>query len=175
MSTRREPGVAALYRIRPNEPPEAVIAGTTISNGIGWSPEGDRMYFVDSTTQRVDVLDFDPATGAVARRRPAIDVDPRDGLPDGLAVDEDGAIWLCLFGGGQVRRYAPDGRLLAVASLPVTNPTSVAFGGDDGATLFVTTARHRLSASQRRAEPLAGAVLAVRPGVRGVPTGRFAD
>jgi sugar lactone lactonase YvrE len=173
MSLRRERGVAALYRIRPGEPPEPVITGTTISNGLGWSPAGDRMYFVDSTTQRVDVLDFDSATGDVRRRRPLLEIDPRDGLPDGLAVDEDGALWLCLFGGGQVRRYAPDGRLLATVTLPVSNPTSAAFG--DGTTLYVTSARHRLDPARLAAEPLAGAVFALDAGVRGVATGRFAE
>jgi sugar lactone lactonase YvrE len=174
MSTRREPGTAALHRIRPGEPPEAVMRGTTISNGLGWSPEGDRMYFVDSPTQRVDVLAFDPDSGELGDRRPLIGIPAREGLPDGLAVDAEGAIWLCLFGGGQVRRYAPDGRLLAVAHLPASNPTSAAFGGADGMTLFVTSARHRLSPARRAAEPLAGAVFALRPGVRGVPTGCFA-
>jgi sugar lactone lactonase YvrE len=174
MSKRRTPGTAALYRLAPGVALEAVITGTTISNGLGWSPSGDRMYFVDSTTQRIDVLDFDGATGAVADRRPFATIDPADGLPDGLTVDADGGVWVCLFGGAAIRRYGPDGALDAAIALPTTNPTSAAFGGPDLGTLYVTTARHRLSAAQLAAEPLAGALLALTPGVRGLPGNRFA-
>jgi sugar lactone lactonase YvrE len=173
MSKQRTPGTAALYRLAPGGELERVIAGTTISNGLGWSPDGERMYFVDSTTQRIDVLDFDGASGGVADRRPLVDIDPRDGLPDGLAVDAEGGIWVCLFGGGSVRRYAPDGTLAMAIRLPVTNPTSPAFGGPDLRTLYVTSARHRLSLGQLAVEPLAGAVLALEPGVRGLPGHRY--
>jgi sugar lactone lactonase YvrE len=172
MSTARVPGTAALYRIEPDGRPERIIAGTTISNGLGWSPSGDRMYFVDSTTQRVDVLDYDRDSGSVRRRRPLAPIDR--GMPDGLAVDADGGLWVCLFGGGEVRRYTPSGELDAVAELPVSNPTSAAFGGDDLGTLYVTSARHRLSPRQLAAEPLAGAVFALRPGTPGLPADRFA-
>ncbi len=174
MSKQRTPGTAALYRLATGGELERVIAGTTISNGLGWSPDGERMYFVDSTTQRIDVLDFDGAGGEVAGRRPLVEIDPRDGLPDGLAVDAEGGIWVCLFGGGALRRYSPDGRLDATIRLPVTNPTSPVFGGPDLRTLYVTSARHRLSLGRLAVEPLAGAVLALEPRVRGLPGHRFA-
>jgi sugar lactone lactonase YvrE len=174
MSRRRAPGTAALYRLRGRGEIERVIAGTTISNGLGWSPAGDRMYFIDSTTQRIDVLDFDAASGDVANRRALFEIDPHDGLPDGMTVDAEGGIWVCLFAGGAVRRYSPEGVLAAAIALPVTNPTSAVFGGADLRTLYVTTARHRLSPEQLAVEPLAGAVLALDPGVRGLPGNRFA-
>jgi sugar lactone lactonase YvrE len=174
MSRTRRPGAGALYRLAAGAGIERVIAAATISNGLGWSPDGERMYHVDSTTQRIDVLDFDGADGAVANRRPFAAIDPRDGLPDGLAVDAEGGVWLCLFGGGAVRRYGPDGALEAAIALPVTNPTSPVFGGPDLRTLYVTTARHRLTLGQLAVEPLAGAVLALEPGVRGLPGHRFA-
>jgi sugar lactone lactonase YvrE len=174
MSKRREPGTAALYRLVAGGDIERVIAGTTISNGLAWSPAGDRVYFVDSTTQRIDVFDFDAATGDVSGRRALAEIDPRDGLPDGLAVDAEDGVWVCLFGGGAIRRYGADGELTAAIAVPVTNPTSAAFGGADLRTLYVTSARHRLSAEQLAAEPLAGAVLALEPGVPGLPGNRFA-
>jgi len=173
MSTQRTPETAALYRLAPGGELERVIGATTISNGLGWSPDGARMYFVDSTTQRIDVLDFDGADGGVADRRPLAEIDPRDGLPDGLAVDAEGGIWLCLFGGGAVRRYGPDGTLDAAIHLPVTNPTSPVFGGPELRTLYVTSARHRLSVGQLAVEPLAGAVLALEPGVSGLHGHRY--
>jgi sugar lactone lactonase YvrE len=174
MSKRRTPGTAALYRLEAGHAIERVIAGTTLSNGLAWSPSGDCMYFVDSTTQRIDAFDFDAATGAITSRRPFAEIDPDDGLPDGITVDAEGGIWVCLFGGAAIRRYGPDGERSASIPLPTTNPTSPVFGGPDLSTLYITTARHRLTAAQLAAEPLAGAVLTLDAGVRGLPGNRFA-
>jgi sugar lactone lactonase YvrE len=174
MSKTRAPGTAALYRLVAGHQLERVIEGTTISNGLAWSPAGDTMYFIDSTTQRVDAFDFDPATGDISGRRTLVEIDPNDGLPDGMAVDAEGGLWVCLFGGAAIRRYDPDGRLEASIALPTTNPTSPVFGGPDLRTLYITTARHRLTPDQLAAEPLAGAVLALEPGIHGLPGNRFA-
>jgi sugar lactone lactonase YvrE len=158
MSKPRVPGAAALYRLDPGEPPVEVIGATTISNGLDWSPGGELMYFVDSPTQRIDVLDFDGATGAVSNRRPLAHVEPEDGLPDGLTVDAEGGVWVCLFGGGAIRRYDASGRLDEVLELPMDMPTSAAFGGTGLSTLFVTGA---------------GPLLALEPGVGGRLCNRF--
>ncbi len=162
----------ALYRIDGDGRVEQVVSGLTISNGVDWSPDATLMYLNDSPTRRVDVFDHDPSTGALTGRRPFARIE--EGFPDGLTVDADGGVWVALFGGGQVRRYFPDGGLDVVIPLPVTNVTSLAFGGPDYADLFVTTARHHLDAARLSAEPLAGAVLVLRPGVLGRPAGRFA-
>jgi sugar lactone lactonase YvrE len=169
MSTKRDPGAAALYRVGESGTPRRVLSAT-LSNGLDWNLDATVLYYVDSTTQRVDAIAYDVDTGALGARRRLIEVAATDGLPDGLAVDAEGGIWLALFGGGRIRRYTPDGALDADIRLPVTNPTSLAFGGAALATLFVTTARHRLSPEQRRTEPLAGAVLSLRPGVAGRPS-----
>jgi sugar lactone lactonase YvrE len=174
MSKRRTSGTAALYRLVPGRAIERVIAGTTISNGLAWSPSGDTMYFIDSTTQRVDAFDFDATTGDIDGRRALIEIDPNDGLPDGMTVDAERGVWICLFGGAALRRYTPDGRLDASIPLPTTNPTSPCFGGPDLRTLYITTARHRLTPEQLAREPLAGALLALTPGVQGLPGNRFA-
>ncbi|HEX7290420.1 MAG TPA: SMP-30/gluconolactonase/LRE family protein [Conexibacter sp.] len=173
MSRSRMAGAAALYRLSPERRLEAVLTGTTISNGIGWSADGERMCFVDSTLQRIDAFDVDPATGALSNRRTLIEVDPADGLPDGLAIDAEDGIWVALFGGGALRRYDAGGTLTAHVELPVTNPTCPTFGGARLDVLYVTSARHRLSAAQLAAEPLAGALLALDPGVRGRRANRF--
>jgi len=169
MSKRRDPGAAALYRLDADRVLRCVVPGTTLSNGIGWSPDGATMYFIDSTTQRIDRFDFDGATGALSGRRPFALVEAADGMPDGLAVDAEGGVWVALFGGGAVRRYGPDGRCDAILELPVPHPTCPAFGGPGLATLYVTTTRHRLSQAERAGHPLAGAVFACEPGVRGLP------
>jgi sugar lactone lactonase YvrE len=174
MSGESSPGGGSLYRLAPGQEIERVVPGTTISNGLGWSPEGDLMYFIDSPTQRVDVFDYDAASGQISGRRAFAEIDPADGLPDGMAVDSEGGVWVCLFGGGAVRRYSDAGALEANVPLPVTNPTSPVFGGPGLRTLYVTSARHRLSEEQLAAEPPAGAVLALAPGVAGRPGNRFA-
>jgi sugar lactone lactonase YvrE len=173
MSKVRAEGDAALYRLRSDGGLDQVIAGTTISNGIGWSPDRTRMYFIDSLTYRIDVLDYDLPSGEIANRRPLCTVDPDDGLPDGLAVDGNGGIWVCLFGGGAIRRYGSDGALDLHVELPVTNPTCPTFGGEDLSTIYVTSARHRLSEDQLAREPRAGAVVSVESPVAGMPTNRL--
>jgi sugar lactone lactonase YvrE len=173
MSKVRAEGDASLYRLRPDGRLDRVISSTTISNGIGWSPDRRGMYFIDSLAYRVDVFDYDLPTGEISFRRPLVAIDPDDGLPDGLAVDADGGIWVCLFGGGAIRRYAPDGALDLHIELPVTNPTCPTFGGEDLTTIYITSARHRLSEDQLANEPHAGALIAIDSPVGGMATNRF--
>jgi sugar lactone lactonase YvrE len=125
------------------------------------------MYYSDSGTGRVDVFDVDPADGQVSRRRPLIEVELGGAVPDGLTVDAEGFLWVALWGGGRVRRYTPDGRLDREVLLPVDQVTSMAFGGPDLDALYVTTARHGLSATDLGRQPLAGSLFVHDPGVRG--------
>lgn len=175
MARDRRPGAAALYRYVAGSRPEVAIAGATISNGLDWSLDATRLYYIDSTTQRIDAIDFDVDAGRLGRRRAFATIDPGDGLPDGLCVDAEGGVWIALFGGGAIRRYDPRGALDAQIALPVTNPTSLAFGGPGLRDLYVTSARHRLTGEQLAREPAAGALLRLRPGVQGRPSWRFAD
>jgi sugar lactone lactonase YvrE len=169
MSRARTPGSAALYRVSQDGAVEPAIEGATISNGLDWNLDFSVLYYVDSTTQQIDALAFDLDTGRLGARRRFASIDAGDGLPDGLTVDAEGGVWLALFGGGAIRRYLPNGRLDVEIRLPVTNPTSLAFGGDGLAELYVTSAKHRLSQEQLAREPFAGSVLRLRPGMRGRP------
>jgi sugar lactone lactonase YvrE len=173
MSLARTPGVAALYRVEPGGAPEVALAGATISNGLDWNLDATCLYYVDSTTQRIDAIDFDVDRGRLGRRRAFVRIAAEHGLPDGLTVDAEGGVWVALFGGGAIRRYRPDGGLDAHVPLPVRHPTSLAFGGADLSELYVTTSRHLLNADERRAEPQAGALLRLLPGVRGRPSHVF--
>jgi len=160
---------AALYRLDPDLAVTRVLPGISVSNGIGWSPDGSALYHVDSPRRRIDVYDFDAPTASVAGRRAVVAVDAELGTPDGLAVDAEGGVWVALWGGGAVHRYGPDGALEERLELPVTNVTSCCFGGRDLGTLYVTTA-----ARGAAHEPLAGLLFACRPGVRGLPATPFA-
>ena len=147
-----------------------VVKGVTVSNGLGWSPDGARMYYVDSPMRRVDVFDYDPATSEAFQRRVFADLSAFDGVPDGLTVDADGCVWIAIWGGGVLRRFAPDGTQDAVVEVPVSQPTSCAFGGPGMSDLYVTSASIGLTEAQRAAQPLAGRLLRLRPGPVGLPS-----
>ena len=173
LSTDHVPGAGSLYRIDPDGAVETARRGTTVSNGLGWSPAGDTMYFIDSATRRIDAFDFDAGPGAISGRRTLVDINLADALPDGMTVDADGGLWVCLFGGGCVRRYSPVGELEAEIRLPVTIPTCPTFGGPDLDILYVTSSRRHLRPELAGRESSAGAVLAIVTDARGMPASRF--
>jgi sugar lactone lactonase YvrE len=166
-------GAGALYRLDPDGLVRTMIPSVTISNGIDWSDDGRTMYYVDSETRRIDRFDFDLASGDISHRRPFAAMAPDSGVPDGLTVDAARGVWVALWGGGALHRYTPDGQLDRVVPLPVTHPTSCAFGGPCLDDLYITSAACALHADARAAQPLAGALLRCRPGVRGRRAHRF--
>ncbi len=166
-------GAGALYRYSSDGGLDRMLEDVTISNGIGWSPDGGTMYYVDSMTYRVDRFDFDPGTGEIADRRPFAVIERGAGIPDGLAVDDEGGIWLALWGGGAVRRYSPEGALDRVLAVPAEKVTACCLGGDDGRSLYVTTASVELSDEERRRQPLAGSVFVTTVDVPGPPAQPF--
>nr|WP_237684178.1 SMP-30/gluconolactonase/LRE family protein [Pseudaminobacter soli] len=137
------------------------------ANGTCFSPDGRTMWFADSPTKRIDAFDYDPATGALGARR-TIAHTPDPGVPDGSCVDAEGFIWNAIWEGYRVERWSPDGRLDRVIDVPVKKPTCCAFGGEDLATLFITTSRQGETEDDLAREPLAGSLFQVRPGVRGL-------
>jgi len=165
----KEP-LGTLYRLDSGGTLTPVVKRVTISNGLGWSPDGTSMYYNDSPTGRIDMFDYDQATGEAFQRRVFADLSAADGVPDGLTVDADGCVWVAMHGGGVLRRFTPAGRQDAVVPLPVSQPTSCAFGGPGLAELYVTTASRGLTEAQRSAEPLAGRLLRLRPGPVGLPS-----
>jgi len=171
MCTAGRPERGTLYRLDPNGEVTPRVHKVTISNGIGWSPDDGTMYHVDTPTGGVDAFDFDANSGTITNRRRLIDVEPAAGQPDGLVVDRDGGIWVALWEGWAVRRYAPDGTLLGVIDLPVARVTKCAFGGPELDDLYITTASpDRPEADQ----PRAGGLFRASPGVAGLPATPFA-
>lgn len=170
MDIKEKEPLGTLYRLDSGGTLTPVVKGATVSNGIGWSPDGTRMYYNDSPLRRIDMFDYDQATGEAYQGRMFADLSGADGFPDGLTVDADGYVWVAMFAGGALRRFTPAGHQDAVIPLPVSQPTSCAFGGPGMADLFVTTAYRDLSEAQRAAEPLAGRLLRLRPGPVGLPS-----
>jgi xylono-1,5-lactonase len=103
-----------------------------------------------------------------------VTIDVGEGFADGVTVDDEGFVWIAVYGGGAVRRYAPSGELALVVELPVTQPTSCTFGGADLRDLYITSARQHLEPAELAAEPLAGGVFRCRPGPAGLPATAFA-
>lgn len=149
-------------------------AGVTVANAIAFAPDGRTLYFTDTRQGVVEQADYDPATGEIGPWRRFAAADAAPGRPDGATVDADGYLWNARYQGGCLARFAPDGRLDRLIELPVSQPTSCAFGGPDLRTLYVTTARQKLSAEVLAAEPLAGALLALDVGVAGLVEPLFA-
>jgi sugar lactone lactonase YvrE len=170
MDIEEKQPLGTLYRLDTGGTLTPVEPGATVSNGIGWSPDGTRMYYNDSPMRRIDMFDYDQATGEASGRRVFADLSGANGFPDGLTVDADGCVWVAMFAGWTLRRFTPDGRPDAVIPLPVSQPTSCAFGGPGMADLFVTTAYRDLSDERRETEPLAGRLLRLRPGPVGLPS-----
>ncbi len=139
-----------------------------IPNGFAWSPDERRMYLADSHARTIYAYDFDASSGTATNRRSFAEV-AAGTMPDGATIDERGFLWSANVGGGALHRYAPDGTLERRIALPVSRPTSVCFGGDDLRTLYITSASRNLTAEALAAQPLAGAVLALRVDVPGLP------
>jgi sugar lactone lactonase YvrE len=152
-----------LYRLDEGPAATPVFRPVSISNGLGWSPAGDRMYFNDTATHAVTIFDFDLDSGTPGDQRTLVKVD--EGAPDGMCVDDDGCLWVALWRGWSVHRYTPDGRLDAVVQVPVSKVTSCAFG--PGGRLYITTASVGLDDAQRAEQPLAGGLFVVEPGITG--------
>jgi sugar lactone lactonase YvrE len=142
--------------------------GVTISNGIAWSRDGDVMYYIDSPTRRVDAFDFDQVNGHIHSRRTLIEFGEQDGWPDGMTIDVDELLWIAMWGGAKIAVVdSKSGERVREIPMPVSQPTSCTFGGDDLGELFVTSAWEGMTARQREAESLAGSVFRLRPGATG--------
>jgi sugar lactone lactonase YvrE len=152
-------------------PSRIADTGYTLPNGIGWSPDNTAMYVVDSLRREVYVYDFDLQTGEIANRRTFHTFGPSDGLPDGLAVDAQGGLWIAFYGGSCIRHVDESGALVGVARMPVPQPTSCAFG--DGTDLYVTSARDGLTTERLVEHPLSGSVLRLDAGVTGCVVSSF--
>lgn len=167
--TTRAP-VGWLYRLDANGLTN-VLGQIAVPNSLCWSPDGTTMYFADGIEPVIYAWDFHTRTGEIANRRVFARIEK--GIPDGAAIDAHGCLWSAIYGGNCVMRFAPDGSVDRRIAMPVTQPTCVAFGGKTLQTLFITTARQRLSEEALANEPLAGSVLALETDVQGLAETRF--
>lgn len=165
----------AFYRVDPDGSVHRQFDGVIVSNTVAISPAQDRLYFSDTRRYVTWQCPLDGKAGQIGERTVFVDHTAVKDRPDGACVDGEGYVWKAIFAGGRVVRYAPDGRVDTVVHVPVTNPTCVCLGGPELRTLFITTARKFLDRTRLRAEPLAGAVLAIDVPVPGLPEARFGE
>jgi xylono-1,5-lactonase len=152
---------------------QAMDSGIIITNGPCHSPDGKTFYHTDTLARVVYAYDCAPDGSLSGKREFVHYAQGVQGHPDGSAVDAQGHIWISLFGGSRIERYAPDGTLAQTIPMPCPNITKVAFGGEDMRTVFVTTARKGMSEEALAAHPLAGGVFAFRVDVPGLPQQQF--
>lgn len=164
---------------------ETIGSDVGYANGLGWSPDGETFYLVDTLALCVYAYDYEPA-GALADRRPIVSVQRGSGAPDGMTVDDEGCLWIAVPYAGEIRRHAPDGSLLEALATPTRMPTSCAFAGPDRDQLFVTSLSEGIRPGEDEgleiaeelveaalADRSAGRLFACRPGVGGPPARLF--
>lgn len=173
-SISKNPGEAALYRYDPDGSLHVMETGLTISNGLGWSPDGGTFYLTDSPTKKIYAYRFDPESGSISDRRVLVDLGEEAVEPDGLTVDRAGHLWSALWNGWSVVCFDADGRELERQELPVQRPTSLTFGGAALTDLYVTSASVGLSQSEVQRGICAGDLFRISTGAAGLPTHRFA-
>lgn len=162
----------ALYRLDAGGHCTRVREALYVPNSLCWNPDGTTMHLSDTHRHVIWAFDFDRGTGDISRERVFAESD--DLHPDGACIDAEGCLWSCQYGGWRIVRYTPAGKIDRVIALPVANPTCCCFGGAALDTLYVTSATQRLAPDELAKQPLAGSVLALRPGVTGLPESRFA-
>ena len=158
----------SLYCLYPDLHVERKIKEVTLSNGIGWSPDNQTVYYIDTPTMMVAAFDFDSESGEIKNKRAAIKIPGNMGIPDGMCVDLEGMIWVALWGGFAVTRWDPKtGSLLEKIKVPAPNVSSCTFGGENFDELFITTAS---IGTDLLKYPDAGGLFRVHPEVAGIET-----
>ena len=169
ISLVKETGDANLYCLN-KETKNISIAhpNVTNSNGIIWNLAGDKCYYIDTPTQ--EILVFDYQDGQLSNPSVLLKTTETTGSPDGMTIDSSGNLWVAFCHGSCVVNYdANTGKIIKTVDLPCLETTAVAFGGDNLATLYVTTGIHKTEQ-----EELAGRILSIPDlGVTGVPAASF--
>lgn len=163
-----------LYKIEEDYSFKKMIHNVTTSNGIAWSLDGKKMYYIDTPTHKVIQYDYNIENGTITNPKTIIEIPEDLGAPDGSTIDADGKIWIAMWGGACVTRWDPEnGKMLQKIDVPAKNVTSVAFGGEDLSTLYITTARIGTSNEDLEKYPNAGGLFSVKPGVAGIEAYMF--
>ena len=159
----------ALYCIDTNLNVHKKLNETTISNGIAWSLDNKRLYYIDSPTQVVQSFIFDERSGEIIFEKNVIQIPNETGSPDGMTIDEEGMLWIAHWGGFGVYRWNPhNGQLIDKIEVPVPQVSSCAFAGENLDYLVITTARENLKEEELRKYPESGSIFFIKVNVKGM-------
>lgn len=176
MSMTYAKGKGSLYRLGHNGAVDKMLSGVTVSNGIAWSSDKKKMYYVDTPTFTVREFAYNDKTGQIDTGRIVIHIPHDMGGPDGMTIDSDNKLWIAHYGGFAVRCWDPvSGKLVATVQVPAKNVTSCAFGGPNLDMLYITTARQGNTAEELQKYPYSGGVFVCKPGVKGVHANYFGE
>lgn len=167
LNVRATPGDGTVFRMS-NGRIEPILEDLSVPGGIAWTADGRSIYVVETARRLILQAQFDPETGATGPFSVFASIGEGEGTPDGLAVDTEGAVWVALWDGWSIAKFDQSGRRERTIVLPVPRPTDLCFGGKDGKTLYVTTARVRLSSRVLRDSALSGSILCLPVDARGV-------
>jgi len=168
-------GDGALYCLDTDLTVTRKLTGVSCSNGLVWSRDSRRLFYIDTPTRQIQCFDFDPETASLSSPRTVVEIPAEAGAPDGMAIDEEDGLWVALFGGSKVVRYdSATGEANFEISVAAPNVTSCAFGGRQMQELYITTARVGLNREERDRYPLAGSLFSADVPFRGLPARRFA-
>jgi sugar lactone lactonase YvrE len=174
LSLKQRPHEASLYVLNDAGEFHRARTGLTLANGLAWSADGRRFYHVDTPTKRVQAFDFQPDSSRLSNESTLIHFSDTNGFPDGMTCDEEGHLWIALWGAGEIVRVdGGSGKIIECHHLPVTQVSSCTFGGPNLSTLFITTAWENFTLDQRQTQPLAGSIFALETTTRGLPTRVF--
>ncbi|WHY72114.1 SMP-30/gluconolactonase/LRE family protein [Fictibacillus enclensis] len=175
LSLKEDKGAGSLYRLNLDRTVDVLMSDLTISNGMAWSDDGTVFYFIDTPTMQVKAYSYNLDIGKVGEGRVVKDFTDELGAPDGMTIDDEGMLWVALYGGWGVVQIDPaDGKVLQKIDVPASNVTCCAFGGENLDELYITTARQQLSDNDLKEQPHAGGLFRYCPGVKGQPSFRFA-
>ncbi|KAL9599093.1 MAG: hypothetical protein Q9219_004051 [cf. Caloplaca sp. 3 TL-2023] len=177
VGTMNDPKVKAptsegvLFRLDPDLTLHRMIENVTIPNGIGWSLDDTKMFFIDSPTRNIFVFDFDASSGSISNRQVFFHyADEEEGVPDGFAMDTLGNLWTAICGGGKVLKISPEGRVVGEISLPTRMISCPGFAGED---LFITSAEEEDPVEHPESVQYGGSLFKVHVGVSGMALHRF--
>lgn len=166
-----EKGRGSLYVLEKDNSYRSILDDITLSNGMGWSPDAQYFYYIDSVPGVLKRFDYDLYTGHISNPKDLITFDSSSGIPDGMSMSSDGKIVIALWDGGRIEIYEPSGEKVSEITLGVSRPTSCTFAGPNRDILIVSTASQGID---RADEPLAGKILAVTgTGLSGLPTQQY--
>lgn len=165
---------SSLYKITGNYSLYEIEKGITVSNGLIWSPDGTKMYYIDSPTYTIAIYDYSIEKSEISNKRILCNTPKEWGTPDGCTIDCKGNLWVAHWGGGIVSHWdTKTGKLIDTIKIPSPNVTSVAFGGENLDVLFITTAKNWMKPGDEEKFPYAGGLFCAKVGVKGIPSNSF--